>query len=86
MSVKVYPVMKTAESIEDYEVFINGQKVELNTARVSAYQLTVFEYYAAHLVGIRLRADLQTLAPIIPNRTILNQNILTSQEDFLLRM
>ena len=38
MSVKVYPVMKTAESIEEYEVFINGQKVELNTARVSAYQ------------------------------------------------
>lgn len=35
--IKVYPVTKTAESIENYDVFVNGEKVELNTARVSAY-------------------------------------------------
>ena len=37
MSVKVYKVTKTADICEDYEVFVNGERVELNTARVSAY-------------------------------------------------
>ena len=37
MSVKVYPVTKTADVCNDYEVYINGERVELNTARVSAY-------------------------------------------------
>lgn len=37
MSVKVYPVTKTQDACEDYEVYVNGVKVELNTARVSAY-------------------------------------------------
>lgn len=36
MAVKVYPVTKTQDICEDYEVFINGQKADLNTARVSA--------------------------------------------------
>ena len=37
MSYKVYPVVKTAETCTDYEVFVNGEQVELNSARVSAY-------------------------------------------------
>ncbi len=37
MAVKVYKVTKVADVCEDYEVFVNGEKVELNTARVSAY-------------------------------------------------
>ena len=36
MSVKIYPVIKTAENCLDYRVFVNGQEVELNTARVSS--------------------------------------------------
>ena len=36
MSYKVYPVVKTAETCTDYEVFVNGERAELNTARVSA--------------------------------------------------
>ncbi len=36
MSYRVYPVTKTGAVCEDYEVFINGEKAELNTARVSA--------------------------------------------------
>lgn len=35
--VKVYPVIKTQDVCEDYEVYVNGTKAELNTARVSAY-------------------------------------------------
>ena len=38
MSYKVYAVQKTAEVCDDYEVYVNGEKAELNTARVSAYQ------------------------------------------------
>ena len=34
---KIYPVTKTEIVCEDYEVYVNGEKVELNTARVSAY-------------------------------------------------
>lgn len=37
MSYKVYPVTKTKDECNDYEVFVNGEKVQLNTARVSAY-------------------------------------------------
>ena len=37
MSVKVYPVTKVQETCEDYEVYVNGVKAALNTARVSAY-------------------------------------------------
>ena len=37
MSYKVYPVTKVADECNDYEVFVNGVKAELNTARVSAY-------------------------------------------------
>ena len=37
MAVKVYPVTKCEEVSNDYEVYVNGVKVELNTARVSAY-------------------------------------------------
>ena len=37
MSYKVYPVTKTQEACEDYEVYVNGVKADLNTARVSAY-------------------------------------------------
>ena len=37
MSYKVYPVTKTADVCNDYEVYVNGEKAELNTARVSAY-------------------------------------------------
>ena len=37
MSVKIYPVVKGADLCEDYEVYVNGECVELNTARVSAY-------------------------------------------------
>ncbi len=35
--VKVYPVTQTQDVCNDYEVFVNGKKAELNTARVSAY-------------------------------------------------
>lgn len=34
---KIYPVTKTENVCEDYEVYVNGEKVELNTARVSAF-------------------------------------------------
>lgn len=37
--VKVYPVTKTAPLCDDYEVFVNGVRAELNTARVSAYPI-----------------------------------------------
>ena len=37
MSYKVYPVVSTEQVCEDYEVFVNGERAELNTARVSAY-------------------------------------------------
>ena len=37
MSYKVYPVTKTVDECNDYEVYVNGEKVQLNTARVSAY-------------------------------------------------
>ena len=37
MSYKVYPVVKTKDECADYEVYVNGVKAELNTARVSAY-------------------------------------------------
>ena len=37
MSYKVYPVVKTQDVCEDYEVYVNGVKADLNTARVSAY-------------------------------------------------
>ena len=37
MSYKVYPVIKTNDICDDYEVYVNGEKAELNTARVSAY-------------------------------------------------
>ena len=37
MSCKVYPVTKTVDECMDYEVYVNGVKVPLNTARVSAY-------------------------------------------------
>lgn len=37
MAYKVYPVTKTQDVCEDYEVYVNGVKAELNTARVSAY-------------------------------------------------
>lgn len=36
MSVNIYPVVKTADVCNDYEVRINGKIVDLNTARVSA--------------------------------------------------
>ena len=36
MSFKLYPVTKTEVSTKDYEVKINGEVVELDTARVSA--------------------------------------------------
>ena len=35
--VKVYPVVKTDTDCSDYEVYVNGKRAELNTARVSAY-------------------------------------------------
>ena len=35
--IKVYPVTKTKDLCDDYTVYINGEKAELNTARVSAY-------------------------------------------------
>lgn len=35
--IKVYPVIKAKDVCEDYAVFLNGKKIELNTARVSAY-------------------------------------------------
>ena len=37
MSAKVYQVTQVADVCSDYEVYINGERVELNTARVSAY-------------------------------------------------
>ncbi len=37
MAIYVYPVTKTADSCDDYKVFINEKEVALNTARVSAY-------------------------------------------------
>lgn len=37
MSCKVYPVTNTSLKCTDYEVYVNGEKAELNTARVSAY-------------------------------------------------
>ena len=37
MSYKIYDVTKTQINCDNYEVKINGQKVRLNTARVSAY-------------------------------------------------
>lgn len=36
MVLKIYPVIKTENQCEDYKVKINGEQVELNTARVSA--------------------------------------------------
>ena len=36
MSYKVYPVTKTEDVSEDYAVYVNGERAELNTARVSA--------------------------------------------------
>lgn len=36
MALKIYPVIKTENQCEDYKVKINGEQVELNTARVSA--------------------------------------------------
>ena len=37
MSYKIYPVVKATEECRDYEVYVNGEKAELNTARVSSY-------------------------------------------------
>lgn len=37
MSYKVYPVTEVEDNCEDYEVYVNGAKASLNTARVSAY-------------------------------------------------
>ena len=37
MAYKVYSVTKTENDCTDYEVYVNGVKAELNTARVSAY-------------------------------------------------
>ena len=37
MSHHVYPVTKTLDQCNDYEVLVNGVPAELNTARVSAY-------------------------------------------------
>lgn len=37
MSVKVYKVTQVEDICTDYEVYVNGERVELNTARVSAY-------------------------------------------------
>ena len=34
---KIYPVTKTENVCEDYEVYVNGERVDLNVARVSAY-------------------------------------------------
>ena len=36
MALHIYPVIKTENQCEDYRVKINGEQVELNTARVSA--------------------------------------------------
>ena len=37
MSYRVYPVTKIIDECTDYEVYVNDERVELNTARVSAY-------------------------------------------------
>ena len=37
MAVKVYKVTQAKDICTDYEVYVNGEKAELNTARVSAY-------------------------------------------------
>ena len=37
MSYKIYPVIHTQPLCNDYRVFVNGEEVDLNTARVSAY-------------------------------------------------
>ena len=37
--VKIYPVTKTELNVEDYEVKINGEKIDLHTARVSKYPI-----------------------------------------------
>lgn len=39
MNAKVYPVVKINDICEDYQVYIDGQKAELNTARVSAHPI-----------------------------------------------
>jgi len=39
MAINLYPVTKTGDCCADYEVRVNGQPVELNTARVSAVPL-----------------------------------------------
>ena len=36
MAIKIYPVNKSENKCEDYQVKINGKQVELDTARVSA--------------------------------------------------
>ena len=36
MSYRVYPVTRVGNDCEDYEVYVNGERAELNTARVSA--------------------------------------------------
>ena len=36
MSYKIYPVIHTQPFCNDYRVFVNGEEVDLNTARVSA--------------------------------------------------
>ena len=35
--IKIYPVIRTQDECDDYEVYVNGEKAQLNTARVSAY-------------------------------------------------
>ncbi len=35
--IKIYPVIKTETECDDYEVYVNGKRVRLDTARVSAY-------------------------------------------------
>ena len=37
MSVRIYPVTRTCLACDDYTVIINGEKLDLDTARVSAY-------------------------------------------------
>ncbi len=39
MSFKVYPVIDTDINCDDYTVKVNGEKIELNTARVSAFPI-----------------------------------------------
>lgn len=40
MSYKIYPVTQTELKFEGYEVKINGEKVDTDTARVSKWHLT----------------------------------------------